>query len=155
MAKAKKNTAATIATAAENAAVELSTPAVEKTATTVSNSVIVALNNPAGITFDLSGNRRVTLNGNAENLRGLDKGHIPVGRFGYSTISRADWNEIREKYGTMRVFRHGLCFAADTLHDAEAEAMEKQDTRHGREPVDPKNDPQLKGRVVETSAPAE
>ena len=38
---------------------------------------------------------------------------------------------------------------------AEAEAEDKKETRHGLEPIDPKEDIQLKGRITETTAPAE
>ena len=141
--------------AKEAAFVEEPIPAIEPTRTVVSNTVIVALNNPTGISFDLAGNRTVTLNGNAENLRGLDKGHIPAGAFGLTAIDRADWDEIKAKYGHMRLFKSGLCFAANSSSAAEAEAKERRDTRHGREAIDPKTDPQLRGRIKETEAPAE
>lgn len=133
---------------------EALTPKVEKSPT-VSNTVVVALNYPLGITFDLSKERRVKLNGNAESLRGKDKGQLPVGAFGLTVIDRADWEEIKAKYGTMRLFRSGLIFVSDSKSNAEAEAEEKKETRHGLEAVDPKKDVQLKGRIVESSAPAE
>ena len=50
----------------------------------VSDTVVVALCNPTGITFDLSGNRRVTLKGNAEGLRGKEKGNRI---FGWALLS--------------------------------------------------------------------
>lgn len=157
MARPKKNAAVntTVETAAEKAAVELSSPAVVKASNPVASTVVVALNNPTGITFDLSGNRRVTIKGNAEGLRGMDKGHIPVGAFGLTEIAKNDWDEIVAKYGHMRIFHSPLLRVTETKSDALAEAEEKKDTRHGREPIDPKTDPQLHGRIVETSAPAE
>ena len=172
MARPKKSTAKKTTTAAENAAVVSSketgelpvvpvervpepAPVVEPKKTNVSNSIVVALNYPMGITFDLSKERRVKLNGNAENLRGKDKGQIPTGAFGLTVVDRADWEEIKAKYGTMRLFRSGLIFVSDSKSNAEAEAEEKKETRHGLEAVDPKKDVQLKGRIVESAAPAE
>ena len=172
MARPKKSTAKKTTTAAEKVAVISSketgelpvvpveripdpAPVVEPTQTTVSNTIVVALNYPLGITFDLSKERRVKLNGNAESLRGKDKGQLPVGAFGLTVIDRADWEEIKAKYGTMRLFRSGLIFVSDSKSNAEAEAEEKKETRHGLEAVDPKKDVQLKGRIVESAAPAE
>ena len=172
MARPKKSTAKKTTTAAEKVAVVSSketgelpvvpveripdpAPVVEPTQTTVSNTIVVALNYPLGITFDLSKERRVKLNGNAESLRGKDKGQLPVGAFGLTVIDRADWEEIKAKYGTMRLFRSGLIFVSDSKSNAEAEAEEKKETRHGLEAVDPKKDVQLKGRIVESAAPAE
>lgn len=172
MARPKKSTAKKATTAAEKVAVVSSketgelpvipvertpdpAPVVESEQTTVSNTVVVALNYPLGITFDLSKERRVKLNGNAEGLRGKDKGQLPVGAFGLTVIDRADWEEIKAKYGTMRLFRSGLIFVSDSKSNAEAEAEEKKETRHGLEAVDPKKDVQLKGRIVESAAPAE
>lgn len=151
MARTKKS--AVKKTATENVAVK--TSATVETAKPASNTVVVALNWPLGISFSLSKERRVKLNGNAEGLRGKDKGQLPVGAFGLTVIPREDWEEIKAKYGGMRLFRSGLIFVAESKSNAEAEAEEKKDMRHGLEPIDPKEDTQLKGRIAETTAPAE
>ena len=127
--------------------------AATKTATAVSDSVVIALNCAHGIEFDISGNRTVRINGNSEGLRGKDKGHIPVGGFGLTVVKRADWEEIKKRYHHMRVFRSGLLVEATSKAEAEEEAEERKDTRHGLEPIDPQKDPQLRGRIAETSAP--
>lgn len=127
--------------------------AATKTATAVSDSVVIALNCAHGIEFDISGNRTVRINGNSEGLRGKDKGHIPVGGFGLTVVKRADWEEIKKRYHHMRVFRSGLLVEANSKAEAEEEAEERKDTRHGLEPIDPQKDPQLRGRIAETSAP--
>lgn len=146
-------------TATEKVAVavseEAATPKAETKRARGVDNVVVALNYPMGISFNLSKERRVRLNGNAEGLRGKDKGQLPTGAFGLTVISRDDWNEIKAKYGTMRLFRSGLIFVSDSKADAEAEAEEKKEMRHGLEPIDPKEDVQLKGRITETTAPAE
>ena len=159
MARPKKSTTKkTEKTVAEKAAVnfsaEVETPKVTKTRAS-NDSVVVALNYPMGISFNLSRERRVRLNGNAESLRGKDKGQLPSGAFGLTVIAREDWEEIRAKYGMMRLFRSGLIFVSDSKANAEAEAEDKKETRHGLEPIDPKEDIQLKGRITETTAPAE
>lgn len=159
MARTKKSTTKkTEKTVAEKATVDLSaevkTPKTTKTRAGNDN-VVVALNYPMGISFNLSRERRVRLNGNAENLRGKDKGQLPTGAFGLTVIPREDWEEIKTKYGMMRLFRSGLIFVSDSKSNAEAEAEEKAETRHGLEPIDPKEDIQLKGRITETTAPAE
>jgi len=129
--------------------------AATKTATAVSDSVVIGLNCAYGIEFDISGNRTVRINGNAEGLRGKDKGHIPVGGFGLTVVKRADWEEIKKRYHHMRVFRSGLLSESTSKTEAEEEAEERKDTRHGLEPIDPQKDPQLRGRITETSAPEE
>lgn len=102
-------------------------------------TVIVALNYPRGIKFQVDGGRRtVLLNGNAEGLRGYEKGIIPIGKFGYTEISEDDWNEIRSTYGCMEIFKSGLIFAQKDARSAEDEAKDMAETRHGIEPIDTK-----------------
>lgn len=101
------------------------------------NTVVVALNHPQGISFALPDKRRVTIVGNAAHLRGKGKGTLPVGGFGLNVIDAGDWEYIRKTYGNMTIFKSGLIFAQTSKEHAEDEAAEKDDTRHGREPVDP------------------
>ncbi len=148
--KAKKTAKTTV----DNTVVDsIPVKAASKTATAVSDSVVIALNSAHGIEFDISGNRKVRINGNAEGLRGKDKGHIPVGAFGLTVVKRADWEEVKKRYHKMRVFRSGLLVEATSKTEAEEEAEERKDTRNGLEPIDPNKDPQLRGRIAETSAP--
>ena len=101
------------------------------------NTVVVALCHPHGIQFLLDGGkRRVKLNGNAANLRGQAKGVLPVGGFGLTEIPEADWQAIQAAYGKMEIFTSGLCFASEKRRDVLAEADDKAELRHGREPVD-------------------
>ena len=101
------------------------------------DTVTVALCYPQGIQFLLDGGkRRVHLNGNAANLAGLPKGVLPRGGFGLTVIPRADWEAIKAAYGArLPIFKNGLCFAHDSRADTIAEADEKAELRHGREPV--------------------
>ncbi len=103
------------------------------------NTVAVALNRATGIQFALPDGRTVVINGNAAHLRGREKGVLPVGAFGLTVVSAADWEYIKKTYGGMEIFQNGLIFAAERKADAAAEAAEKAELRHGIEPVDPEN----------------
>lgn len=115
------------------------------------NTVTVALCHPHGIQFILEGGKkRVKLNGNAVNLIGQPKGILPIGGFGLTEISVSDWEAIKATYGNMEIFKNGLCFAHNKRNDTLAEADEKAELRHGREPV------QVEGPEAESkTAPAD
>lgn len=105
-----------------------------------SQNVLVALCHPSGVTFLVGNNKkRVTLNGNAENLRGLSQGILPIGGFGLTEILASDWEAIKTTYGKMPLFKNGLIFAAKDADSLKAEAKEKAELRHGREPLDVEN----------------
>lgn len=99
--------------------------------------VTVALNRATGIRFPLPDGRTVLINGNAAHLRGREKGVLPVGGFGLTTIAADDWAYIKKTYGRMEIFENGLIFAAERKADAADEAAEKANLRHGLEPADP------------------
>lgn len=101
--------------------------------------VTVALNRATGIQFAMPDGRKVLINGNAAHLRGLEKGVLPVGGFGLTTIAAEDWEYIKKTYGGMEVFENGLLFAAERKADAVDMADERAALRHGMEPVDPEN----------------
>ncbi len=99
-----------------------------------SDTVVVALCHPHGITFDL-GKHKVTLNGNAANLRGEPMGILPMGGFGLTTIPRADWEAIQKIVAQWPMYKSGLLYANEKREDVLAEADEKAELRHGREPI--------------------
>lgn len=102
----------------------------------MADTVYVALNHPQGITFLLDeGKTRVTIEGNAANLKGKEGGVLPVGGYGLTEVDRALWERVKATYGHLPIFRHGLIFAQDSADKAKDEAKEKKETRHGREPV--------------------
>ena len=72
----------------------------------------------------------------AADLKGLSMGTLPVGGFGLTTIAKADWEAIRRIVQDWALFRNGLLFAHDKPADVTAEADEKAELRHGREPVE-------------------
>ena len=101
--------------------------------------VTVALNRATGIQFAMPDGRKVVINGNAVHLRGKEKGVLPVGGFGLTTIAADDWEYIKKTYGGMEVFENGLLFAAERKADAVDMADERAELRHVIEPVDPEN----------------
>ena len=105
------------------------------TATATTDMVTVAYNSPRGMDFKI-GNKTVHVNGNAEHLRGKEKGVIPVGRFGYTRIPAADWEAVVKAYGSMAIIKNGLMFVEKTKDRAEDRADEQAEMRHGLVPVD-------------------
>lgn len=107
-------------------------------APSAADTVVVALNRASGIVFPMPDGRRVTINGNAAHLRGREKGILPIGAFGLTTVDRSDWEYIKKTYGpSMKLFESGLIFAAERKADAVDMAEERAELRHGLEPVDP------------------
>lgn len=101
-----------------------------------SGKIVVALCHPHGISFDVDGGkRRVVIKGNAANLFGQPKGVLPEGGFGLTEVAESDWEQIKKNYSDMEIFKNGLIFASDKKSDVLAEADEKAELRHGREPV--------------------
>ncbi len=120
-------------------------PAVDK----VVNMVTVSYNSPQSMIFPVKG-KEIRINGNAEHLRGKEKGVIPIGRFGYTRIEEADWEAIVAVYGSMSIFKNGLIFAEKSKSRAEDRADEQAEFRHGREPVT-----EEEMRTKESSKPGE
>lgn len=104
-------------------------------------TVTVAFNRATGIRFPMPDGRTVLINGNAADLRGREKGVLPVGAFGLTTIAADDWDYITRTWGRMEIFENGLIFAAERRADAADEAAEKAELRHGLEPADPEKTP--------------
>jgi hypothetical protein len=111
-----------------------SRPASSKTP--AGDTVLVGLNDPHGIAFIMPGGRKVIVNGNAVDLRGKEKGELPIGGYGLTRISSEDWEWINKNYGGMAVFKAGLIFAADSRDEFEDLKEERESLRHGYEPVD-------------------
>lgn len=98
--------------------------------------VFVACCHPQGIKFLLqNGHKSIEIAGNAAHLRGKGMGILPVGGFGLTRVKAEDWEEIKATYGKMAIFKNGIIFAHQKRSDTTAEADEKMELRHGREPV--------------------
>lgn len=118
------------------------------------NKVHVRLNHPHGMVFDLKDGRKVSLKGSAFDLRGAEKGILPVGFFGSTIIDASDWEEIQATYGTMPHFRNGTLFAEADATSANDHAKDNSELRHGLEPVDVKNDKTIQTEEVKASEAA-
>lgn len=120
---------------------------------TKADTVMVALNRTTGITFPMPDGRKVLIEGNAANLRGKDKGVLPVGAFGLTRVNADDWAYIEKTYGPhMEIFKSGLIFAQARKADAVDEADEKSGLRNGLEPVDVENDPKAQTEPLQSKA---
>ena len=115
----------------------------EGAAASTYDTVVIGLNFPLSIEFEIpsegGGTKKVTINGNAVQLRGLDMGVLPTGgQFGLTFgVKKADWEAIVAKYHGMPIFRSGLIFAVGTAAEAKKEAGNRAGLRNGYEPVDP------------------
>ena len=110
----------------------------KKQADKVEGKVFVGLNRANGLVFAMPDGRKVRINGNASDLRAQESGKLPVGAFGLTMVNAEDWAYIKKTYGKMEIFKNGLIIAQDSRASAQDEAEEKEETRHGLEPVDPK-----------------
>lgn len=144
MATKKKNAAPLTANDASRIAEEKRERAeVAGEAASTYDTVVIGLNFPLSIEFEIpaegGGQKKITINGNAVQLRGLDMGVLPTGgQFGLTFgVKKADWEAIVEKYHGMPIFRSGLIFAVGTAAEAKREAGNRADLRNGYEPVDP------------------
>jgi len=122
-------------------------PAGQESRASGPGQVAVALNHPNGLKFTLKDGRQVVINGNATHLRGRETGVLPVGRYGITLVKASDWEEILHTYGQMDVFKKKLIFSRPRQAEAETQAEEMKETRHGREPVDPATTATTEGRA--------
>lgn len=100
------------------------------------DTVIVCLNRAQGIRFTLKNGQTVEVAGNAVHLRGREMGVLPTGgAFGMTTVPRAAWEEIAATYKDTALFKSGRIFAQGSRASALAQAREREETRHGLEPV--------------------
>lgn len=111
---------------------------VQKQPVETDDTVCVALNHPFGIQYEMPDGRMVVLNGNATHLIGNDAKPLPVGAYGMTTIKAKDWEYIIANFGKQKIFTNGLCFATRKRADSQEEAENRDDLRHGFEPVDVK-----------------
>lgn len=114
---------------------------VEPKAGTDGDTVVVLLNYPRDVKFMVPDGRGrmhpIIINGNAGNLKGKEKGVIPVGAFGVTTGVPADaWKWIQKHHCDNPLLLKGLMFSTDA-NKARKAAEERQELRHGYEPVDP------------------
>lgn len=109
--------------------------------TVTSNKVVVASNFPSRLKFRVptrSGTQEVVIMGNAENLRGKDKGILPTsGAFGITVLDSEVWEAIEKNYSNFPAIKNGLIFAANSSASVKSEVANRQDLKNGLEPIDP------------------
>ncbi len=115
----------------------------------MSDSVHVRLKHPHGIVFDISNGRKVALFGSDFHLRGLEKGTLTCG-FGKTVVPSADWEEVLAMYPSMvdDLVRKGTLIHQSDSTSADENADDNLGVKHGREPVDTKNDKTIKTEEV-------
>lgn len=109
---------------------------------TSGETVTVCSNYPRDLKFmvpDNSGRQvAIVIKGNATNLRGKEKGIIPIGGYGVTTgVPKDAWEWILKHRPDDEFIKKGLVFAT-TAAKARAAAKERADLRHGYEPADTK-----------------
>lgn len=100
--------------------------------------MFVFANLQTGQRFTLANGKQVVFNGvPVTDLVGRDGNFIPGGKFGVTKVSAEDWDEIKQTYGEMAMFKNGLVFAAKTMDEGQSKALERSGLRHGFEQIDP------------------
>lgn len=104
-------------------------------------TVVICSNYPHDIKYrvpDKTGRmHEFVFHGNAVNLRGKDKGVLPVGAFGITTgVPKDAWEWIKEHRPDDELIKKGYIFAS-TEADARSAVMERAGMRNGYEPIDP------------------
>lgn len=122
---------------------------------TMSDLIHVRLKHPHGIIFDISESRKVVLKGSDFHLQGLEKGILTCG-FGKTSVPSKDWQEVLETYKQMiaDMVRKGTLIYEDDAASADDHAEDNKGVKHGREPVDVKNDKTIKTQEVPASEAA-
>lgn len=121
----------------------------------MSGTVHVRLKHPHGIIFDLANGRKLALKGSDFHLRGLEKGTLTCG-FGKTQVDASDWEEALSTYPGMiaDMSRKGTLIYENDAASADDHADDNQGVKHGREPVDVKNDKTVKTEEVPASEAA-
>ena len=121
----------------------------------MSDLIHVRLKHPHGLIFDLSNDRKVALQGSDFHLRGLEKGVLTCG-FGKTVVPAKDWQEVLETYPHMvkDMERKGTLIYENDSASADDHAEDNKAVKHGREPVDVKNDKTIKTEEVKASEAA-
>ena len=64
-------------------------------------------------------------------------GYLPAGKYGLTTITRSQWEEILERYGKFDFIVNGVIFAKEDHDSAVAKAKEMSEKKMGFEQADP------------------
>ena len=123
---------------------EKATASVEEAAAeqkeTAKGNITVACGIPMGLKLELKDGPLV-LKGlpTSHIVNARDGGYLPAGKYGLTTVTEAQWNEILAKYGKCDFILNGVVFAHKEHEQVVEEAVEKSETkRTGFEQADPK-----------------
>ena len=101
------------------------------------DDVYVFANLQNGQSFKI-GEKTNTINGMpVAKLKKPGGGFFPGGKYGITAVPAADWKEVMQVYGNMRMFKTGIVFAANSIAEGKAMARERGGLRHGFEQIDP------------------
>ena len=99
-----------------------------------------------GITFTMPNGQDYSINGVNDVLRGKEMGIIIVGGGVSTTLPEEVGEYFFKAYADFEAIKNGLIYKAKSEKDAKAEIKEKENLRHGKEPVDTTDPRQTKTR---------
>jgi len=119
------------------ASVEEATANQKKTA---KGNVTVACGIPMGLKLELK-DGPLSLKGMplSQIVNARDGGFLPAGKYGLTTVTEAQWEEIQAKYGKCDFIQNGVVFAKNDRDEVVEKAVELSETKKtGFEQADPK-----------------
>lgn len=107
---------------------------------TSKGNMTVACGIPMGIRLELSGGSLVLAGMPiSQVVSARDGGYLPAGKYGLTTVTKAQWEEILSKYGAFDFIKNGTIFAYEDNQETVEKAEEKSATsKTGFEQADPK-----------------
>lgn len=107
---------------------------------TAKGNITVACGIPMGLKLELSSGTLVLAGVPLSQIvNARDGGFLPAGKYGLTTVTEAQWEEILAKYGKCDFILNGVVFAKEDRDEAVAKAVELSETKKtGFEQADPK-----------------
>ena len=102
--------------------------------------VTVACGIPMGLKLELSTGTLILAGVPMSHIvNAQDGGFLPAGKYGLTTVTQGQWDEILAKYGKFDFILNGVVFAKDSHEEAVEKAVELSETKKtGFEQADPK-----------------
>lgn len=146
--KNKEEKITEVLNAKATASVEEAT-AEQKITASEKGNVTVACGIPMGLKLELSSGTLILKGMPISHIvNARDGGYLPAGKYGLTTVTEAQWNEILAKYGKFDFILNGVVFAAKEHQEAVEKAVELSETkRTGFEQADPKKGKTKKSKV--------
>lgn len=97
---------------------------------TAKGNVTVACGIPMGLKLELNDGPLVLKGVPLSNIvNAIDGGFLPAGKYGLTTVTKAQWEEILAKYGNFDFILNGVVFAEDEQEAAVEKAVELSETK--------------------------